>query len=318
MRPKLSVIIPIYGVENSIEKCAESLFRQTLDDIEYIFVNDCTPDRSIHVLHSVIDRYPDRRNQIRIINLSVNSRQAAARNAGLKQAEGEYIIHCDPDDWIDPMLYEDMYSLASKHGYDIVSCDYLVESKDNSQSLIVLPSVNTPMDVLYSNHYYIFTLWSHMVRRSIITDNSIKFFAGINCSEDVGFMARVFAISKTIGHNPHKSYYHYIKNEQSITSRLNSPEIIDQRIRCLNLIDHFMASHGLDATRLAMLQRLKRDIKNIYLKKESLDRWVKLFPEVCSWECRQPEASLIYKITYFLSHKIGIWPMKLLLSLSHQ
>lgn len=61
-------------MENSIEKCAESLFRQTLDNIEYIFVNDCTPDRSIEVLQSVIDRYPNRRNQIRIINLPNYSR----------------------------------------------------------------------------------------------------------------------------------------------------------------------------------------------------------------------------------------------------
>lgn len=318
MRPKLSVIIPIYGVENSIEKCAESLFRQTLDDIEYIFVNDCTPDRSMLVLQSVINRYPDRSNQIRIINLLVNSRQAAARNAGLMQAKGEYVIHCDPDDWVDPTLYEDMYSLATGHDYDIVSCDYFIESKNDSRQLIVLPTVNTPMDVLCCNRYYIFTLWAHMVRHSIITNNSLEFFPDINCSEDIGFMARVFAVSKTIGHNPNKSYYHYIKSGLSITSKLNNPEIIAQRIRCLGFIDNFMASHGLDVNRLAMLQRLKRDIKNIYLKKESLNRWVKLFPEVCAWECRQSETSLIYKLTYFLSHKIGTWPMRLLLSRSHR
>lgn len=318
MWPKLSVIIPIYGVENSIEKCAESLFRQTLDNIEYIFVNDCTPDRSIEVLQSVIDRYPNRRNQIRIINLPNNFRQAAARNIGLKQAKGLYVIHCDPDDWVDTTLYEDMYSLASRRDYDIVSCDYMVEYEDNSRNLIRLPSVNTPMDVLCSNRYYIFTLWAHMVKRNIITDNSLEFFSDINCSEDVGFMARVFAVSKTIGHNPSESYYHYIKSEQSITSKLNSPEIIAQRIQCLNLIDNFMASHGLDASRLAMLQRLKRDIKNIYLRKESLERWVKLFPEVCDWECRQPGASLMYKLTYYLSHKIGTWPMQLFLSRPHR
>ena len=141
MRPKLSVIIPIYGAENSIEKCAESLFRQTLDDIEYIFVNDCTPDRSIEVLQSVIDRYPNRRDQIRIINLPTNFRLAAARNIGLKQAKGLYVIHCDPDDWVDTTLYEDMYSLASRRDYDIVSCDYMVEYENNSQNLIRLPSV---------------------------------------------------------------------------------------------------------------------------------------------------------------------------------
>ena len=74
--PKVSVIIPVYGVEKYISRCARSLFEQTLDDIEYIFVDDCTKDNSIGVLQEVLEQYPQRREQTRIVKLLVNSGQA--------------------------------------------------------------------------------------------------------------------------------------------------------------------------------------------------------------------------------------------------
>ena len=96
--PKVTVIIPVYGVEKYISRCARSLFEQTLDDIEYIFVDDCTKDNSIGVLQEVLEQYPQRREQTRIVKLLVNSGQAAARKYGMQLATGDYIIHCDGDD----------------------------------------------------------------------------------------------------------------------------------------------------------------------------------------------------------------------------
>ena len=61
--PKVSVIIPVYGVEKYIERCARSLFKQTLDDIEYLFIDDCTPDDSVDVLRNVLEEYPNRKSQ---------------------------------------------------------------------------------------------------------------------------------------------------------------------------------------------------------------------------------------------------------------
>ena len=99
--PKVSVIVPIYKVEPFIERCARSLFEQTLDDIEYIFVNDCTPDKSMEVLSRVLEDYPGRKEQVRIITMPVNSGLPKVRRAGLEVASGDYIIHCDSDDWVD-------------------------------------------------------------------------------------------------------------------------------------------------------------------------------------------------------------------------
>ena len=105
-QPKVSVIVPIYNVEAYIERCAISLFEQTLDDIEYIFVNDCTPDNSMMILSEVLSRYPQRKEQVRIINQPKNQGAAKAREDGIKEARGEYIIHCDSDDWVDKNIYQ--------------------------------------------------------------------------------------------------------------------------------------------------------------------------------------------------------------------
>ena len=110
--PKVSVIIPIYGVEKYIERCARSLFEQTLDDIEYIFIDDCTPDNSMIVLQSIIEKYRFRLDKekkvVRIEKMPSNSGLTAVRSHGMQLALGEYVIHCDSDDWVDRELYETM------------------------------------------------------------------------------------------------------------------------------------------------------------------------------------------------------------------
>ena len=80
--PKVSVIVPVYGVEKYMERCARSLFEQTLDDIEYLFIDDCTPDRSIEILQQVLEEYPHRKPQVTIHRMEQNSGQAAVRKWG--------------------------------------------------------------------------------------------------------------------------------------------------------------------------------------------------------------------------------------------
>ena len=73
--PKVSIIVPIYRVEEYIERCAESLFAQTFDDIEYIFVDDCSPDKSVEILQRTLEKYPHRKRLTRIERLSSNNGQ---------------------------------------------------------------------------------------------------------------------------------------------------------------------------------------------------------------------------------------------------
>lgn len=125
---KVSVIIPVYGVEKYIERCAISLFEQTLDEMEFIFVDDCTPDRSMEILKLVIEKYRHRlvekRSVVKIEKMSTNSGLPAVRKHGTKLATGEYIAHCDSDDWVDVTMYQKLYENAIVEGSDIVVCGY--------------------------------------------------------------------------------------------------------------------------------------------------------------------------------------------------
>ena len=116
----ISIIVPIYKVENYIERCVRSLLEQTYIGIEYIFVDDCSPDSSISILKKVIKEYPTRIDQIKIISHEKNMGLPAARNTGLKMAIGDYIFHCDSDDYVEKDMIEKMYQTAKEKDADIV------------------------------------------------------------------------------------------------------------------------------------------------------------------------------------------------------
>ena len=137
--PKVSVIIPIYGVEKYIERCARSLFEQTLDDIEFIFIDDCSPDKSVEILKTILDEYKQiintRKWAISIEKMPINSGLPAVRKYGVKMANGEYIVHCDSDDWIDSRMLNKMYQKGKEYNADIVVCDYFKSDGNNKLEL---------------------------------------------------------------------------------------------------------------------------------------------------------------------------------------
>ena len=114
--PAVSVIIPVYGVEKYIERCARSLFEQTMEDLEYIFVDDCTPDASMDILARVMDDYPARRCQVKVLHNEVNRGLAYTRRRGVEASTGDYIIHCDSDDYVEKDIYEKLYAKATEEG----------------------------------------------------------------------------------------------------------------------------------------------------------------------------------------------------------
>ncbi len=119
-RYSVSIIVPIYNVEKYIERCAVSLFEQDFEDIEYIFVNDCTPDNSIQILEEVIEKYPNRKSNVKIIHYKANKGLGSARKTGLEQATGEYVLHIDSDDWVELDMVLCLYNKAIETDADIV------------------------------------------------------------------------------------------------------------------------------------------------------------------------------------------------------
>ncbi len=153
MSVKVSVCIPVYGVEKYVERCARSLFEQTMKEgIEFVFVNDCTPDRSMEVLEQVLKEYPERKGQVKIIHHEVNQGVGSARQHGVSACSGEYIIHCDPDDWVDLDLYEKMCRKAEETDADMVYAPMVFAYEDGKKKLVAMTE-NSTVEMLFRRYF---------------------------------------------------------------------------------------------------------------------------------------------------------------------
>ena len=134
-RYKISLIAPIYGVEPYIRQFAESVLTQSYDDIQFIFVNDGTKDRSMEILDSLIEEhFQHLKERIVVINKE-NGGLPSARKAGLECAEGEYILFADSDDWLDADAVAKVMNVAERTNADIVYFDLVKEYGGGKQSV---------------------------------------------------------------------------------------------------------------------------------------------------------------------------------------
>ena len=211
--PKVSIIVPVYGVEKYIERCARSLFEQTLDDIEYLFIDDCTPDKSIEILKNVLEEYPHRKNQVIIHRMEKNSGQAVVRKWGMLNATGDYIIHCDSDDWVDTDMYRALYEKAKEDDADMVVCDYFVHDGLNNIYIKAFERMDRKgfiEDMLSMRVSW--ALWNKLVKRSI---QDIIYPDGA-MGEDMAITAQnVLSCTKITFIR--QSFYYYMLNPVSIT-----------------------------------------------------------------------------------------------------
>ncbi|GAB7140738.1 glycosyltransferase [Deferribacterales bacterium RsTz2092] len=116
--PAISIIIPTYNVELYLRKCLDSLLVQTFTGIEVLCVNDGSTDNSL----AILQEYASKDERIRVFTHE-NQGVGYTRNVGLKNARGEYIMWCDPDDWYEPTMCEEMFSAIEREGVDLVTCD---------------------------------------------------------------------------------------------------------------------------------------------------------------------------------------------------
>lgn len=281
---KLSVIIPVFNVSAYIERCAHSLMQQTMrEGIEFLFIDDCTPDDSMEKLQQVICQYPLRRNQVRIIEMEHNYGQAAVRSRGIKEARGEYVIHCDSDDWVEPEMYETLVKKAIETNADIVSSAAYVHSKEGV-SIQKEPydevDGQTVMKNLWKNPCLSVALWNKIVRRSIFIDNQILPFGGINVGEDSGLMLRAFYHAKKIVCLENAFYHYDLTRESSISHRKKEERWMDAKKVITKVDEYYQKMPDYKDFRLG-LSFLKFQFKTDFVfDKDNYGEWKKTFPEV--------------------------------------
>lgn len=214
--PKVSVVVPVYGVEKYIERCARSLFEQTLDDIEFIFVDDCTPDRSIEVLNRVLDEYPKRIPQTIILHHEVNKGLPQARKTGIESATGEYIAHCDSDDWLDLNLYEVVYNQAIELQSDIIA--FNCKHTDGESTLEILPAgtetVASECIIKMMHRKMWWSLCNKIIKRDLYNNKQINYPTD-GMGEDMCLTLQLMYECKSISYN-YDVYYNYYQNPKSI------------------------------------------------------------------------------------------------------
>lgn len=250
---KVSVIIPVYGVEAYIEKCARSIFEQTYSNLEILFVNDCTPDNSIQIIKELLDKYPDRKKQVKILSQDKNRGVSAARQVGLETLSGDYCIQFDSDDYIAPTMIEELVQTAVREEADVVFCDYNLVKSNEIIHIHTNPSLNHIQCVrqFLEGELYAF-LWNKLIRVCFYKDYHIQFIEGLNMREDLSVMYRLLYFANKIAYIP-KPLYFYVMREGSISSTImnkkqqrNAQELIEQMV-CFFVHENIQDKKLLDA-----------------------------------------------------------------------
>ena len=128
--PKISIIVPVYKAETYLHRCVDSILAQTFTDWELLLIDDGSPDRS----GEICDEYAKKDSRVRVIHKE-NGGVSSARQRGLDESIGEYTIHADPDDWVEPTMLEELYNKAKEEDVDMVICDFF-QNNGRSQEYI--------------------------------------------------------------------------------------------------------------------------------------------------------------------------------------
>ena len=318
-QPKVSVIVPIYNVEKYIERCVRSLMEQTLDDIEYIFVNDATPDNSMDVLNRVINEYPERLPMIKIINNETNEGSASTRKKGMKAANGKYQIHCDSDDWVDYDMYEVMYNKANDTNSDVVVCDFINEYHDHNSIETFVDINDFKTEALKARWQYWWSLINRLVKSEIIKSHDIYPIDGVNYTEDLNTMMRIYYYSESINHI-HKPLYHYDRtNEGSIVHKDKYTNITQHAKSLKYLYEYFFnlpnTEHIIQLLKLSHIS-LRDTLISAELNKESWIIWRKTLPYTYKFVEENNNLSKTYKTIYKMASKGFVIPFKIYIWLS--
>lgn len=241
----LSVIVPVYNVEKYIAHCVRSLFSQDMKGIQYIFINDFSPDQSISILEMIInEEYPVLKEDITIINLPENKGVSNARNLGISLASGEYVTFCDSDDWIDSNMYSSLCTIAKNEDADIVACNFVNEYNDHRVVIHQPYSIDMEDNMKKLLLGDIFpSLWSSIVKRQLYIENQIEFPYGLNVGEDLAVNVYLYVNVKKIIHKSYP-YYHYRHHSESLCTHRNL-SFVESDIQIASNIESFLLKKGL-------------------------------------------------------------------------
>ncbi len=243
--PLISIIIPVYNAEKYIEKCLSSLLAQTYSNIEILCTNDCSTDNSA----SIIQEMQKKDSRIKLFQHKTNKGPATARNTGLDNASGEYIMFCDNDDSYKPNMCEKMLNTILEQDVDLVTCRANIENTYldkpladyvNSQPIgryHLCDKMKCHLNVL---------LWNKIYKKSLIDKYEIRFPDGVS-GEDDAFCCNYGAVAETY-YGLEDKLYDYVLRKSSFTFTIGRGKASEKRfdkIRIIEFIYNFMEKYDL-------------------------------------------------------------------------
>lgn len=330
--PKVSIIVPVYKVEEYINRCVDSLIGQTLQDIEIILVDDGSPDRC----GEICDGYSELDPRIKVIHQK-NKGLPGARNSGIRIATGEYIGFVDSDDFAEPDMFEKLYSCAVTHNTDFVMCDYVRDSGDSKSTYSTdirsglyhksdLISEIYPILVMTESVDYgpILSVWRCLYRRDFIVENGLLFDEEVRLSEDCIFSIYICLKANTFYYLKENYLYHYWYNPNSLSQSYkafawDSFCLMNSKLKSSLAMESFDFSRQLDLHMLYftmnMLQRVAINSQFNTKKKR------KMVSDILNTPCvrqamknfRIPKVSIKFRMLIFMvKHRLTL-PLSIIL-----
>ena len=279
---KVSILIPVYKAEKYFAQCLHSVFKHTYDNIEYVFVNDATPDGSMNVLRQVIKEYPQREPQVVIVENEKNSGIAFTRNVLLNTATGDYIYYVDSDDFIELDTIETLVKTAKEKDADIVRCNYF--EYVNGVSTPVLRSTERDEDGYLGEclrgKNKMNAMWLLLIRRQLFAEHGLSFVNGINGPEDIMITIKLFYHTSNIAETAKPLYHYRLDNSQSITQQ--SLAFRNVFLLAVEHIAGFLKEKGIYEKYHEQILQLMFTSKQHFLINKSIrdvDKYINTFPE---------------------------------------
>lgn len=305
---KVTVVVPVYNAGLRLKRCLTSLAAQTYADIEFIVVDDHSSDNSIEVLEGFLTERPDFAARTTVLRHDVNRGSAAARKTGMQAATGDYIIHVDSDDHVDPQYIEMLATTAAATGADVVICDMAKEWESGKRQVLTTPANQGPEQYLalaLSGEIYC-SLCNKLMRRSLFVDHDVWPVEGLDMLDDKSvvvralYYARKFAVVNTV-------LYHYDKSGTTSITGQSKQRHIAQAKQYHAVIDNFFADKQVPALCREAIETFRLATTAQQLLYGTRDDDTKRIVHSASWSAiwSHPTIPLHYKLALACHKLIG-------------
>lgn len=301
MMIKVSVIIPCYNAIKHIERCCHALFSQSLNELELIFVDDHSSDGTAKFISDILLQYPDRVPYTKIVIHEYNMGVGAARATGNSIAQGEYIIHCDSDDFPEIDMYSRMYEKAISENAEVVICNYkssgkivsFVEDSHRSPTFDISPIEGA--------------VWNKLIKREHLEKYEITFSKDLILGEDFLYVNKARLLANNVVHIADPLYNYTVDNDESITRRFTEKKcksVVNVAIR----MEEFLKEYDLLSDFEFKLNYLKYQAKSFYLifpETRNLKKYKQIFPECEVGFSKYPVSSYRRVCSYLIERDLG-------------